>query len=349
MIENVKVIRGEDLTTEHVGLWTGIQRSNPALRSPFLSPEYTLILASLRDNVRVGILEGESGIMGFFPFEAAGGGKGTRLGMCDYQGVIIAAEADWNARDLIRLCGLKTWEFDHLIASQAPFRKYHRRLVESPIMDLRAGYEAFAAEKRSTGTEQIKMSANLLRKLARDVGPLRFVPHLQEPEMLWQLLRWADTKRKREIAIADCWAGPALERMLSTQHPEFSGMLSVLYAGEEPVAAHFGIRSREVLHYWWPAYNPRFASYSPGIGLLLEMARSANSLGIQGIDLGIGDHAYKQRLMNASVPLAAGRIDLPSLSTLPRILFHRTEDLLRSNPALLKCARAAARFLRHRH
>ena len=344
MITSVKVIPGVELSSEHIALWSGIQQSNPALRSPFFSPQYTMVLVSFWDNVRVGILEGKSGVMGFFPFEAAECGKATRLGMSDYQGVIIAETAEWNARDLIKLCGLKTWEFDHLLASQEPFKRYHRRIVESPIMDLSSGYEIFTAEKRAAGTELIKKSGNLTRKMAREIGPLRFVNHLQDPEMLRQLLRWADTKRQRQVAIADCWAGVALEKMLSTQHSGFNGVLSVLYAGDEPVAAHFGIRSKTILHYWWPAYNPRFASYSPGIALLLEMARAANSMGIQVIDLGMGDHAYKQRLMNASVPLAAGRIELPSFSTLPRFLFHRTEDLIKRNSTLLNCARVAARF-----
>lgn len=166
--------------------------------------------------------------------------------------------------------------------------------------------------------------------------------------MLKQLLHWADARWGRTASTESGWAGGALERVLCTQSPRFGGMLSVLYAGDKVVAAHFGMRSRKVWHYWWPAYNPDFARYSPGVGLLLEMARSARPLGVETIDLGKGGQPYKQRLKNASVSLAEGTVELLSFSTLPRKLRRNSEDFIRGRPRLLNCARAVARFWRKR-
>ena len=90
----------------------------------------------------------------------------------------------------------------------------------------------------------------------------------------------------------------------------FAGMLSLLYAGKRLVAGHFGMRGRFAWHYWFPAYDPEMAKYSPGLILLLKMAEHAPSLGVRTIDLGLGMSLYKQRLMNASVPLAGGSVEL---------------------------------------
>ena len=344
----VDVIPGRDLSPEHVELWSAIQQSNSDLGSPFFCPEFTLALAAMRKNFRVGILQDKSGVMGFFPFEADDSSIGKPLGICDYQGVIAPQDAEWNAKELVRKCGLKAWDFDHLIVTQEPFQAFHRAITESPLMDLSQGYEAYIARRRVEGTEQIKKCGNLMRKLEREVGPLRYIPHLQETSMLNQLLLWADARWGRTASTESSWVGGVLERILSTQSPRFCGMLSVLYAGDEAVAAHFGMRSQKVWHYWWPAYNPDFARYSPGIILLLRMAQTAGSLGVATIDLGKGGQPYKQRLKSASAPLAEGTVELLSLSTLPRKISRNSRNFIRKKPMLLNCARAVARLWRKR-
>jgi hypothetical protein len=95
-------------------------------------------------------------------------------------------------------------------------------------------------------------------------------------------------------------------------------MLSLLYAGDRLVAGHFGMRSRTVWHYWFPAYDAEMAKYSPGLILLLKMAEYAPSIGLRTIDLGKGMCLYKERLMSAAVPLASGSIELPSWLSLNR-------------------------------
>jgi CelD/BcsL family acetyltransferase involved in cellulose biosynthesis len=80
------------------------------------------------------------------------------------------------------------------------------------------------------------------------------------------------------------------------------------------------MRSREVLHWWFPAYAPRFAPYSPGILLLLRIARAAAAAGIRAIDLGKGDSRYKSSLMNCTAPLAEGCVDASRLFAAARAL-----------------------------
>jgi CelD/BcsL family acetyltransferase involved in cellulose biosynthesis len=80
------------------------------------------------------------------------------------------------------------------------------------------------------------------------------------------------------------------------------------------VAVHLGLRSGPVCHSWFPAYDPRFAAYSPGLILLLRLAESAPQAGITTIDLGSGGYEFKRTLANRSVATAAGAVELPSLA-----------------------------------
>src|SRR5204863_4610170 len=104
------------------------------------------------------------------------------------------------------------------------------------------------------------------------------------------------------------WIAAVVERVRGTQDADFAGLLSVLYSGDQIVAAHLGARSRSVWHYWLPCYDRRLAKYSPGSLLLIEMAKSAESIGMRYIDLGQGLEEYKLRFMNGSIGIAAGSI-----------------------------------------
>jgi CelD/BcsL family acetyltransferase involved in cellulose biosynthesis len=122
-------------------------------------------------------------------------------------------------------------------------------------------------------------------------------------------------------------------------------MLSLLYAGERLLASHFGIRGRTVWHYWFPTYDPLMARYSPGLILLLKMAEHAPSLGVCTIDLGKGMSLYKERLMNTSVSLAHGSVELPSWRSIRRHARRKLRSLL-TNSRLGKPARDALNSLR---
>ena len=69
-----------------------------------------------------------------------------------------------------------------------------------------------------------------------------------------------------------------------------------------------GLVPEAVWHYWLPAYAREHASLSPGLVLLVEMARHARELGVDVIDLGKGDALYKRRLMNGSVEIVEGTV-----------------------------------------
>jgi len=233
----------------------------------------------------------------------------------DYQGLICRPGFSCDPKELLKACRLISWDFDRLLATQQPFKPFHKFCEPSALLDLSSGYEAYVAERRAAGTEQIKKCMNLMRRLQLEVGPIRFVPDSPDCATLSTVLGWK-SRQYRKTGWRDLfalkWGRAIVERIHTTKSESFAGMLSLLYAGDNPVAGHIGMRSRSVWHYWFPAYDPHFAKYSPGLILLLKMAEHAPQIGLRTIDLGTGMTLYKRRLMNASVSVAEGSVEHPS-------------------------------------
>jgi CelD/BcsL family acetyltransferase involved in cellulose biosynthesis len=311
---DVNLIRGAELSPAHRRRWSELQSADPGLDSPLFSAEFTAMVAAVRDDVFVGVLSEGDQLIGFFPFQSDGCGCGEPLarGASDFHGVVAAPGMHWEAQELLRGCGLQSWSFDHLIADQEVFRPYHQGVFASPTIDLAGGFDDYARRRRAAGSRQIPQVEASRRRLERDHGALRFVLHDASPHALARLREWKSAQYRR-LGTYDRfgvpWLAALLEAIRRTQGPDMSGLLSTLSAGDNLIAAHLGMRSRHAWHYWFPAFDPRFARYQPGLILLLEMARHAGPLGLTRIDLGKGPELYKQRLASGSTWVAYGRAE----------------------------------------
>jgi CelD/BcsL family acetyltransferase involved in cellulose biosynthesis len=333
----VSLIPGRELDSDLVRTWTEIQQANPTLASPYFHPEFTRVIAAVRNDVEVAVIEDGGQVVAFFPFQRVGVSVGEPVGgiISDYQGLICVPDFACDPRELLQHCRLVAWNFDHLVTAQSSFTAFHHSIESSPQLDLSKGYEFYVRERRTAGSEQIKKSGNLMRRLEREVGLLRLVVHSAADAPLQQTIAWKSCqylKSGKADLFAMPWVRAVLERVQAAQIGGFAGMLSLLYAGERLVAGHFGMRGRSVWHYWFPAYEPEMAKYSPGLILLLKMAEQAPSLGVSTIDLGKGMSFYKRRLMNASVSLASGSVELPSWRSIGRYTRRKLRSLLANTP-----------------
>jgi len=331
------VIHGRELEGESAASWSRMQQANPALASPYFCAAFTRAVGAVRDDVRVAVVEDGGDVVAHFPFQRNALGQGRPVGgpLSDYQGVIAARNDGWDAAQIVRCAGLTSWHFDHLLCDQTPFAAYHAAVAESPVMDLSHGYEAYAEERRAAGSKQIRSLGTLRRKFEREVAPLRFEIRTTDAATLGTLLRWKSEQCRAAggVDIFDLgWTTELVERLMHTEVDGFAGMLSGLYAGDQLVAAHFGMRSRTVWHYWFPSYNEEFAKFSPGLLLLLEMAEASQGLGITSIDLGKGSAFYKDRLKSRGVAIAEGGIELPSFGTSVRRWRRNAEQWVKSSP-----------------
>lgn len=333
----IEVRRFDELTDSQLADWSRFQQADPALEGPYFRPEFTRVVASVRGNVEVALLLEEGRTVGFFPFERRGRCVARPVGgpLSDYQGVIGCRGLSWDAAALVRGCGLAAWNFDHLLASQGPFEPYHQQSSLSPYLDLSEGFETYRASLRKSGLNELRQTLRKGRKMDREVGPLRFEPESKDPEMLATMIRWKSDQYRR-TGVTDVFAFPwttrVLQQILQEDGPSFRGVLSVLHAGDKPVSIHMGMQSGGCLHWWFPAYDPEFAVFSPGRILLAQMAQEAQSLGVRKIDLGHGAEPYKQRAMSGAVAVAEGSVELRPLARIFRQCWRNTRDWVRSSP-----------------
>ena len=344
------VLTADRLTPAHLEAWSRWQRADPALDSPFFRPEFMRAVAEVRHDVEVAMLEEGGEPAGFFPFQRGGWGLGRPVGgrLCDFQGVVTRPGLAWRADELVRGCGLRAWDFDHVVAAQASFHPYRLGGGDSPFMDLSEGFEAYLAGRARAGSMLQRQVRRKARKLEREVGLLRFEFHTAAPEVLQALIAWKSDQYRRTGAtdvFAFPWTTRLLGRLLGGTDEAFSGVLSALYAGRRLAAAHFGLQSLDVLHWWFPTYDPAFGAYSPGLILLAELAREGAGRGVRRIDLGKGDADYKTSFMTGATPLAEGCVTAHPLARLLRLGWRRTRSLARSSP-LGAPARVAGRWTR---
>ena len=309
----VSVIRPGDLGKAELTRWRAIQQADPAFDNPFLSPEFTRIVGELRDHVRVAVLEEDSDVVGFFPFErhALGVGKPVAAGLTDAQGLVLAKDVELDPRRLIQQCGLAVYEFDHLVDGQ-PLAAYgqHER-YSSPIIDMRHGYEAYIETIKETSNKTYRSTVYKARKLQRDIGPLHHDFAATSTEPLRTLLGWKTEQYRRTgrtDRFAHRWIVELVERLQATWSDSFAGVLDMMYVDGRPMAGHFGLRTRTTLGCWFPAYDTAFAKYSPGLIQHLALAERCAEAGIMVIDMGRGEKEYKDKLKNGEFAVVEGRV-----------------------------------------
>jgi CelD/BcsL family acetyltransferase involved in cellulose biosynthesis len=311
----VEVARPLELGKAECEQWHAMQRRDPHLGNPFLAAAFARSVDRFHDNARVAVLSTGPDIVGFFPFERHrfGIGRPIAAGLSDCQGLVHAdgVELELDAHELVRRCGLSVFEFDHLVEGQAVFEPYVTTRAPSPVIDLSHGYGAFEALLRDGSPKFLRTTRSKARRLGRDVGELRFDDDVRDPDALRLVMGWKSAQYRRtgrSDRFARSWIVELVDYLLAADDPACSGALSMLYAGDQPIAGHFGLRSENVLAAWFPAYDVRVARYSPGLIQHLHMAEAAAASGIQVIDLGRGDREYKDSLKSSELTVAEGRV-----------------------------------------
>ncbi|GIF13743.1 GNAT family N-acetyltransferase [Actinoplanes teichomyceticus] len=308
----ISVVRPDELGPGELAAWRQFQQGQPQLQNPFLAPEFTLAVARHRPAARVAVLQDTGGLAGFFPYEVRNRVIGVPIGagITDCQGLIHRDGLDWDPLALLKACRLPVWEFDHLMAGQRPFARFHTERAGSPLIRLTEGYPAYV-ENRNRAGDVVKQTMRKQRKMVREVGAERFVFDDDDPAALSALRAWKGAQYRRTQQydrFTTGWIEGVLDELLAAPSPDCRAIVSTVYAGDRPVAAHLGLRSRSVLAYWFPSYDVDLSRYSAGILLCLRMAEAGAADGIRQIDLGKSEALYKTRLMNDETPVAAGRV-----------------------------------------
>ncbi|WP_329457533.1 GNAT family N-acetyltransferase [Streptomyces sp. NBC_01497] len=358
----IRVVAPGELGEGDLDAWRALRAKSGAPMNPFMEPEFSRAVGRVRPAARVAVItegpEGTEGTgvpgvaaeaAGFFPYETGplGHGRAIGLGVSDSQGAVLRPGLSLTARDLMRACSLSAWEFDNLEDGQTPFVPQAAEEFDSPIVDVGEGFEAYEAGLRERSPKFYRTTTAKERRLGRQVGEVRFVFDERDPAALAQLMEWKSAQYRRtgrRDRFAKDWIRDLVHLLAETRSPGCSGVLSVLYVGDRPVAAHFGLRSRSVLSCWFPAYETEFAKYSPGLILHLRMAEAAAAEGIGMLDLGRGAAEYKDSLKTGALKVYEGSAVRPgaraALYRLSREPSRRAHSFVRTRPRLASFAQS---------
>ncbi|MDX2960882.1 GNAT family N-acetyltransferase [Streptomyces acidiscabies] len=348
----IRVLRAQELGEGERERWRALRAASPAPRNPFMEPEFAEAVGRVRARTRVAVVYEGREPVGFLPHERGALGMGQALahGVSDAQGAILAPGLGLDAAELMRACALSSFAFDNLEAEQGLFVPHAAAEYAAYVIDVEKGYDAYASVLRGQSPKFLRTTLAKERRLGRQAGELRFVFDERDPAALRTLMAWKSAQYRRtgrRDRFAQEWITRLVARLADTRAPECAGTLSVLYAGERPVAAHFGLRSSTVLACWFPSYDTEFAKFSPGLVLHLRMAEAAAAEGIGTLDLGRGAAEYKDALKTGEIPVYEGAWTRPGVGAalywLSREPSRRAHHFVRGRPRL---ASAAARALK---
>ena len=252
-------------------------------------------------------------IRGFLAYETDSERVGWPLGrmVADVQGIVAEPGFECDLRRVVRALGICTLRFDHVLRDQTLFAPFHRSLHQSPVVDLSHGHEAYVNDVRSRSNRVITDIARRSRNLARKHGDVVVQWHSTRPEDLTTLIDWKSEQYRRTQGVdlfAYRWATSLLGDLTGETASECRGLVVTLRAGDQLIAADYGLAGGGTLAWWFPVYDPAFGRYSPGLILLLALAAQAAEHGVRFIDLGRGESGYKLRVANSSYTVAEGRV-----------------------------------------
>lgn len=302
--------RFPELTPVQLQAWRELLDLYPENRRAFLTPGFCGAVAAVGENVRVALLLRDGHVAGIFPFQIKAGLLG-RLGvaepvggsMSDYFGLVAEPGTRTKVGEMLGRLGLGGMAFSHLDEAQAVYGLEG----EDPRTGLRTvigpSGETFWQQLRTIDKKLVGDTERRERKLASDHGALEFELASSQPAAdLDELIRlkcsqYTRTGRER-APLFDPRNVALLNRLLQCNDAECSGLLSVLRVGGRLVAAHYGLRCYDMLHYWFPVYDAAFHAYSPGRILLKHVVLTGPATGIHVIDRGEGDTPAKRDFAN---------------------------------------------------
>jgi CelD/BcsL family acetyltransferase involved in cellulose biosynthesis len=340
-----RIVEGRQMQPELIEAWRVLQDSNPKLASPYFCPEFTLAVAEARDDVRIAVIEDAGSISGFFPFQTdkRGFGRPVGAGVSDQEGIVCSADFRCDATELMRACGLIALDFAHLVSGQHSFSPYCGEPRTAAVIDLSHGFAAYAAQRKGVIAE----ARRDIRRLERKAGEARFVMHTGDEAIFERLVSWKCARYGDACArfFKTPWVRRTLNRVRAMETPRFAGVLSVLYAGDVPVAVSLCLRSRTVFHACETAYALEYTDCSPGLILLYKTLEAASNDGIHTFDLGSRNVGYKQRIKNSDRLFAAASVETGRLLRVSR-KFGRSIRTMVEGSAIERPARQLMSCLR---
>jgi CelD/BcsL family acetyltransferase involved in cellulose biosynthesis len=334
-LAKIQILTPQSLSGPILERWQQLRAQSSVYTSPYFDAEFTKAVARVRDDVRIAVAEVNEQIIAILPFQENSRGHAVPAGglLNDWHGILGKRSPELFER-MLKAAGLSSYKFHAIDNSTRSLKKYSFREFDSHYLDISEGWEAYRkwVFKHSS---TVKRQGQKTRALGREVGEIRFEFDCENPVVLERLI---ELKRKRYQnsntfdILGVQWAADLLRDLHQVRQPKFQGLLSVLWAGDELVGCHFGLLTDDVLHYWFPVYDPKFHKYSPGTEMLMRSAEEACNRGCRKLDLGYGDDRYKFKFCNATEPVAFGMVNFSPITRMIELQKYRMRNQLKQIP-----------------
>jgi len=316
-----------DLSSADIESWRRIQKSSPALATPFLSYGYALASERVFGSVHVAKLQRSGETVGFFAFQFRSAlhrflGVGQRLSgeMADYFGLVAGPDVSLSGRKLLELTRLRTLFFTHLDETQQAYGLPGLQPELGVRIDFPDGGKAFWEGRRKQDKKFTADTERRERRLIETHGPLRFVFRHTDCKAELQKLIAAKRAQYARTGVWDSMAKPSTRKFLevisASDDPDCRSTLSTLYAGDEWIGSHFGLMYGDTLHYWFPVYNPQMRNFGPGRLLIKAIIDASAEIGVARIDRGSGDSQAKLDFETSRHQFLRGTWSRPGLVSL---------------------------------
>ena len=310
--DQIEVVGVEKLTGEIETAWNFLRAEQPQKESPYFAIEFTQAVAAIRDDVQIAVFRDTDGaIEALLPFHKISETYLEPIGgrLNDVHGIIGGCNLSAD-QVLSRLAaiGIRSASFHAAADFHGSNDRFQFRELQTHHLDLSEGWESYYRwAKKNSST--IKRHGQKSRALARKHGEIRFEFQNADSAVLEEMiaLKRAKYQRTKTFDILSVeWAADLLREIHQIQTDEFSGILSTMHAGDRLVAAHFGMITDQMLHYWFPTFDIEFNQFSPGTELLLRVAKECCDRNLNKLDLGFGDDDYKFKFSNGNDRVSCG-------------------------------------------
>lgn len=313
--------------------WRDWVCQQPAWQNAFLSPRFAQAVEASQGGVQLLTVHDRAGLLALLPLQRLPAPWG-RFGLWQPAGGLMSdavallqrpGSAALRLAPLLARAGVGTLHYTHVdafdAAAFAPSASAQRRIgLRIRLDDDAGGLQRYLEALAERDRKLVSDTARRERKLVQEQGPLRFSYRSTQPEAdLERLLALKGAQYERTQVGSPLASAPnqaLLRHLLTAEAPECAARLSTLHCGERLVAAHLGLRSGPVLHYWFPVYDPEFKAYAPGRILLREVLQAAFAEGVRCIDRGEGDSAAKRDFANESHRLVGDVLSGPGVAGL---------------------------------
>ncbi|MBO9708539.1 MAG: GNAT family N-acetyltransferase [Caulobacter sp.] len=315
---DVEILHPRHLAPEDVALWRVLAAAEPAFTNPLMGPDFAQAVGRVRDDARVAVIRRDGQTLGFLPHHRRPGGTARAIGspLSDYHGLVSRRDADLTGGEVLRAADLVSYRYTGLIDPYGVFGQAELKTAHVIALG-NTDAATYLEAVRAASPKKIKNWRRLDNKLEREVGAVELVGGDRSRQAFDQLIAWKREQLARTGVhdfLGPDWTRDLMTDLFENQDGSFQGLMICLYAGDQLVAGHFGVRLNGVYHPWIASTNPAFADYSPGQVFFLRAIAAMPELGLDRYDLGPGHDHYKGAYALSQVQIADGTATAASMA-----------------------------------